>query len=88
MVGSRHHEDLPKVKASLLVHYAGEDERINAGIPEFEAALKKYSVDYEIHVYEGAKHGFLNNTKPWYDEGAAKLAWKRTIAFFKMKLKT
>ncbi|MBT7914415.1 dienelactone hydrolase family protein, partial [Candidatus Bathyarchaeota archaeon] len=48
----------------------------------------KYSVDYEIHVYEGAKHGFLNNTKPWYDEGAAKLAWKRTITFFKMKLKT
>jgi len=80
-------EDIPKVKASLLVHYAGEDERINAGIPEFEAALKKYSKDYEIHVYEGAKHGFLNNTKPWYGEEAAKLAWKRTIDFFKKKLK-
>ena len=81
-------EDIPKVKASLLVHYAGEDERINAGIPEFEAALKKYSVDYEIHVYEGAKHGFLNNTKDWYGEEAAKLAWKRTIEFFKKKLMT
>ena len=80
-------EDIPKVKASLLVHYAGEDERINAGIPEFEAALEKYSVDYEIHIYEGAKHGFLNNTKPWYGEEAAKLAWKRTMAFFKKKLK-
>ena len=81
-------EDIPKVKASLLVHYAGEDERINAGIPEFEAALKKASVDYEIHIYDGAKHGFLNNTKDWYNEEAAKLAWKRTIDFFKKKLKT
>ena len=79
-------EDIPKVKASLLVHYAGEDERINAGIPEFEAALKQASVDYEIHIYEGAKHGFLNNTKDWYNEEAAKLAWKRTIDFFKKKL--
>ncbi len=81
-------EDIPKVKASLLVHYAGEDERINAGIPEFEAALKEASVDYEIHIYDGAKHGFLNNTKDWYNEEAAKLAWKRTIDFFKKKLKT
>jgi carboxymethylenebutenolidase len=81
-------EDIPKVKASLLVHYAGEDERINAGIPEFEAALKEASVDYEIHIYDGAKHGFLNNTKDWYNEEAARLAWKRTIDFFKKKLKT
>ena len=81
-------EDIPKVKASLLVHYAGEDKRINAGIPEFEAALKEASVDYEIHIYDGAKHGFLNNTKDWYNEEAAKLAWKRTIDFFKKKLKT
>jgi carboxymethylenebutenolidase len=81
-------EDIPSVQASLLVHYAGEDERINAGIPEFEAALKKASVDYEIHIYEGAKHGFLNNTKDWYNEEAAKLAWNRTIDFFKKKLKT
>jgi carboxymethylenebutenolidase len=80
-------EDVPKIKASLLVHYAGEDERINAGIPKFEAALKKASVENEIHIYEGAKHGFLNNTKDWYNKEAAKLAWKRTIDFFKKKLK-
>jgi carboxymethylenebutenolidase len=81
-------DDVPKIKASLLVHYAGEDERINAGIPEFEAALKKASVEHEIYIYDGAKHGFLNNTKKWYNEEAAKLAWKRTIDYFKKKLKT
>ena len=81
-------EDVPKIKASILAHYAGEDQRINAGIPEFEAALKKASIEHEIHIYEGAKHGFLNNTKDWYHEEAAKLAWKRTIDFFKKKLKT
>jgi carboxymethylenebutenolidase len=68
-------------------HYAGEDERINAGIPEFEAALKKASVEHEIHVYDGARHGFMNNTKDGYNEGAAKLALKWMIAFFKEKLK-
>ncbi len=81
-------EDVPKIKASLLAHYAGEDKRINAGIPEFEIALKKASVEHEIHIYEGAKHGFMNNTKDWYNEEAARLAWKRTIDFFKKKLKT
>ena len=80
-------EDVPKIKASLLAHYAGEDKRINAGIPEFEAALKKADVEHEIYIYEGAKHGFMNNTKDWYNEEAAKLAWKRTIDFFKKKLK-
>lgn len=81
-------EDVPRTKASLLVHYAGDDERINAGIPEFEAALKEASVDYEIFMYEGAKHGFFNDTSPRYHEEASKLAWERTIAFFKEKLKT
>ena len=80
-------EDVPKIKESLLAHYAGEDKRINAGIPEFEAALKKADVEHEIYIYEGAKHGFMNNTKDWYNEEAAKLAWKRTIDFFKKKLK-
>jgi len=80
-------EDVPKIKASLLVHYAGDDERINAGIPEFEAALKEASVDYEIFMYEGAKHGFFNDTSPRHHEEASKLAWERTIAFFKEKLK-
>ena len=81
-------EDVPKIKASLLVHYAGDDERINAGIPEFEAALKEASVDYEIFMYEGAKHGFFNDTSPRHHEEASKIAWERTIAFFKEKLKT
>ena len=81
-------EDVPKIKASLLVQYAGDDERINAGIPEFEAALKEASVEHEIFMYEGAKHGFFNDTSPRYHEEASKLAWKRTIAFFKEKLKT
>jgi carboxymethylenebutenolidase len=81
-------EDVPKIKASLLIHYAGLDERINKGIPEFEAALKKASVDYKIFMYEGAAHAFFNDTGSRYHEEAAKLAWKRTIAFFKQKLKT
>ena len=81
-------EDVPNIKASLLVHYAGDDERINAGIPEFEAALKEASVEHEIHMYEGAKHGFYNDTSPRYHEEASKLAWERTTAFFKEKLKT
>ncbi|HEB34600.1 MAG TPA: dienelactone hydrolase family protein [Candidatus Aminicenantes bacterium] len=81
-------EDVPKIKASLLLHYAGLDERINKGIPEFEAALKKASVDYKIFIYEGAGHAFFNDTSSRYHEEAAKLAWERTIAFFKQKLKT
>jgi carboxymethylenebutenolidase len=81
-------EDVPKIKAALQVHYAGEDTRINAGIPEFETTLMKAHIEHEIHIYDGAKHGFLNNTKDWYNEEAAKLAWKRTIDFFKKKLET
>lgn len=81
-------EDVPKIKASMLIHYAGDDERINAGIPEFEAALKKSAVEYEMYMYEGAKHAFFNDTGSRYHEDAARLAWERTIAFFKAKLKT
>ncbi len=80
-------EDVPKIKASMLIHYAGDDERINAGIPAFEAALKEASVDYKIYMYEGAGHAFFNDTGSRYNEGAAKLAWERTKAFFKDKLK-
>jgi carboxymethylenebutenolidase len=79
-------EDVPRIKASVLAHYAGEDERINAGIPDFRAALEKASIEHEIHVYEGARHGFYNDTRPIYHEEASKLAWKRTIDFFKEKL--
>jgi carboxymethylenebutenolidase len=82
-------EDVPKIKASLLLHYAGLDERINAGIPAFEAALKKASVDYKVFVYEGAQHAFNNDTSPArYNKEAAQLAWQRTIAFLNEKLKT
>ena len=81
-------EDVPNIKASLLLQYAGIDERINEGIPAFEAALKEASVDYQIFMYEGAGHAFFNDTSSRYHEEAAKLAWERTIAFFKQKLKT
>jgi carboxymethylenebutenolidase len=82
-------EDVPRIKASLLLHYAGLDERINMGIPAYEAELKKASIDYKIYVYEGAQHAFNNDTNtPRYNKQAADLAWKRTIAFFKEKLKS
>jgi carboxymethylenebutenolidase len=81
-------EDVPKIKASLLCHYAGNDERINAGIPAFEEAMKKASVEYKIFMYEGAAHAFHNDTSTRYNKKAAELAFKRTIEFFKQKLKT
>jgi carboxymethylenebutenolidase len=80
-------EDVPQIKASILAHYAGDDERINAGIPEFKKALEEASIEHEVHMYEGAKHAFFNDTSTRYHEEAAKLAWERTIAFFNKKLK-
>jgi carboxymethylenebutenolidase len=79
--------DVPKIKSSLLCHYAGQDERINSGIPAFEEALKRASVDYTIHMYEGVGHAFHNDTGSRYNKEAATLAFERTIAFFKEKLK-
>ena len=88
MAGSPAEEDVPLIKAALLLHYAGDDERINAGIPAYEAALKKAGVDYKLHMYDGAKHAFNNDTNPErYNKEAADLAWRRTIAFFAEKLK-
>jgi carboxymethylenebutenolidase len=82
-------QDVPKIKASMLIHYAGLDERINAGIPAFKEALEKAGIEYEIHVYEGAQHAFNNDTNAArYHPQAARLAWQRTIAFFKAKLET
>jgi carboxymethylenebutenolidase len=82
-------EDVPKIKASVLLHYAGLDEGINKGIPAYEEALKKASIDYKIYTYEGANHAFNNDTNPTrYNKEAAQLAWKRTILFLKEKLKT
>lgn len=79
--------DVPKIRARMLLHYAGLDERINAGIAEYEAALKAAGVDYAIHMYEGVNHAFLNDTAAArYDKAAADLAWSRTVAFLKEAL--
>ncbi|MGZ8288713.1 MAG: dienelactone hydrolase family protein [Telluria sp.] len=75
--------EVPKIKAPLLLHDAEKDERILAGWPAYEAALKANKVKYEHHIYPGTQHGFNNDTTPRYDEAAAKLAWSRTMDFFK-----
>jgi carboxymethylenebutenolidase len=74
--------DVPKIKAHMLIHYAGMDDRINAGWPAYEAALKAAKVDYQQFTYQGTMHGFNNDTTPRYDEAAAKLAWTRTVDWF------
>lgn len=80
-------EEVPKIKASLLVHYGGLDERVNAGWPAYETALKASKVRYTVHFYDGANHGFHNDTTPRYDKAAATLAWDRTIEHFNKTLK-
>lgn len=75
-------EDVPKIQAPLLLHYAGLDERVNAGWPAYEAALKEHGKTYTAHFYEGVNHGFHNDSTPRYDEAAAELAWERTLAWF------
>ena len=80
-------DEAAKIKAALLIHYAGNDERINAGWPAYETALKAAKVKYEAFTYPGTEHGFNNDTTPRYNEAAAKLAWERTIAFFNRSLR-
>jgi carboxymethylenebutenolidase len=80
-------EDAPKIKSPLLIHYAESDQRINAGWPAYEEALKAAKVPYTMHMYAGTQHGFNNDTTPRYDEAAAKLAWSRTIEFFNKYLR-
>jgi carboxymethylenebutenolidase len=80
-------EDVPKIKAPLLLHYAELDTRVNEGWPAYEAALKENKKEYTAHMYPQANHGFHNDTTPRYDKAAAELAWKRTIDFFNEKLK-
>jgi carboxymethylenebutenolidase len=80
-------DDVGAIKAPLLIHYAENDERINAGWPAYEAALKASKVNYQAFVYPGVQHGFNNDTTPRYDEGAAKTAWTRTIDFFNAHLR-
>jgi carboxymethylenebutenolidase len=80
-------EDVPRISAPLLLQYAGNDQRINEGIPAYEAALKANNKVYQVHMYEGKQHGFHNDTTPRYDEEAAKLAWSRTLEFFNKYLR-
>jgi carboxymethylenebutenolidase len=82
-------EDVAKIKAPIMAHYAENDQGINQGIPAFEEALKKANIEYQIFTYPGTGHAFNNDTNPSrYNEQAAKLAWKRTVDFFKEKLKS
>ena len=79
-------DDVPKIKSPLMCHFAEDDQRINAGIPGFEAALKKAGIEHQIFIYPGTQHGFNNDTGRAYNKEAAAEAWKRTIGFFKQKL--
>lgn len=80
-------EDAAKIKASLMLHYAGNDSRINAGVPSYEAALKAAGVRYDLHMYENVEHAFNNDTNAGrYNKAAADLAWSRTVAFLKKHL--
>ncbi|MES1987604.1 MAG: dienelactone hydrolase family protein [Pseudomonadota bacterium] len=79
-------EEAAKIKAPLLIHYAGKDDRINAGWPKYEETLKAASVNYQAYIYPEVQHGFNNDTTPRFDEAAAKLAWERTVAFFNQHL--
>ena len=80
-------EDVPQIKAAVMLHYGGLDQRINAGIPAYEAALKAAGTPYELYVYEGVNHAFNNDTSPArYNAEAAQLAWGRTLRLFKEKL--
>ena len=80
-------DDVPSIQAPLMLHFAELDERVNAGWPTYEAALKEHGKEYIAHFYEGCQHGFHNDTTPRYNEENAKLAWDRTVAFFDEKLR-
>jgi carboxymethylenebutenolidase len=79
--------EVPKIKAAVLVHHASMDKRLVEGWPAYEAALKENNIRYSGYVYEGGQHGFHNDTTPRYDEAAAKLAWQRTLEFFRRHLR-
>ncbi|MBS1872072.1 MAG: dienelactone hydrolase family protein [Acidobacteria bacterium] len=79
--------DVARIKAPLLIHYAGLDTRVNAGWPAYEEALKANHATYSAYIYDGVNHGFHNDTTPRYDEAAAKLAWRRTLEFFRQHLR-
>jgi carboxymethylenebutenolidase len=79
--------DAAKIKAPLLLNYAAMDDRIDAGIPAYEAALKGAGVPYTVYIYPGTQHGFHNDTTPRYDKAAAELAWQRTLEHFNKYLR-
>lgn len=79
-------DQVPNIRAAMQMHYAENDERVNAMRPDYEAALKQAGVTYEMHTYPGTRHGFHNYSTPRYDEAAAKLAWERMVAFFQQHL--
>lgn len=79
-------EDVTRIKAPLLLHYAEHDDNVNAGWPAYEAALQAAGTTYEAHIYPGTNHGFHNDSTPRYDEAAAELAWERTIDWFRTYL--
>lgn len=82
-------DEVPRIDVPLLLHYAGLDSRINAGVPDYEAALQRHGKQYTLHMYEGVNHAFHNDTAAArYDQEAAELAWQRTLAFFERHLKT
>jgi carboxymethylenebutenolidase len=81
-------DDVPKIKAPLLIHHAGNDERLLAAWPKYEEALKAANIRYNAYIYPGVEHGFNNDTTPRYDAAAAKLAWQRTVDFFNQTLRT
>lgn len=79
--------DVPGIKAALQIHYASDDEGVNKGWPDYEAALKANRIRHEMHMYPNTQHGFHNDTTPRYDDAAAKLAWQRTVDFFNKHLR-
>ena len=79
-------EDVGRIEAAMLIIYAGSDPRINAMWPDYQAALERSNVDYEVEIYDGTLHGFHNNSTPRYNETAAGLAWNRTVGFFREHL--
>lgn len=85
--GQPNPEDVARIRAPLLIHYAENDQRVNAGWPAYEEALTAHGVEYRVHFYEGTNHGFHNDTTPRFDPEAARLAWRRTIEFFNEKLR-
>lgn len=80
-------DEVKQIKAPLLIQYAGLDTRVNAGWPDYEAALKENNKEYQVYIYPDVNHGFHNNTTPRFNRAAADLAWKRTIDFFKLHTK-